>query len=72
MTTKRTHAVIRERIACRLLLVVLTLAFSLWIAPPGTASKLSDSNGESRFTALDGARIHYKSYGKGSEGSSSW
>lgn len=67
MTTKPTHAFLRERIASRLLLVVLTLAFSLGIAPPGTARKISDSNGESRFTALDGARIHYKSYGKGNE-----
>ena len=33
MTTKPTHAFLRERIASRLLLVVLTLAFSLGIAP---------------------------------------
>lgn len=67
MTTKPTHAFLRERIAFRLFLIVFALALALWIAPPETAGKAADSKGESRFTALDGARIHYKSYGKGRE-----
>jgi pimeloyl-ACP methyl ester carboxylesterase len=47
------------------------LFVSLTIAPLATAvssTKAVDSSaGESRFTTLDGARVHYVNYGKGSE-----
>jgi hypothetical protein len=36
----------------------------------GTAPA-SASDGESKFAKLDGARIHYKSYGKGNEAATS-
>jgi pimeloyl-ACP methyl ester carboxylesterase len=56
-----------------LLLVALTLAIALVSAPATTAKKPSASEGQSRYVKLDlgpghdGARIHYKSYGKGRE-----
>jgi len=48
------------------------LVFSLTIAPfanPAVSSTKAegDSAGESRYTTLDGARVHYVNYGKGSE-----
>ena len=48
------------------------LVFSLTIAPfanPAVSSTkaMGDSAGESRYTTLDGARVHYVNYGKGSE-----
>lgn len=42
------------------LVLILTPAFA-------SASATSDKDGDSRFTTLDGARIHYVNYGKGSE-----
>lgn len=48
------------------LLLVLTLASAL-VAPTAKAQQSSVAAGESRSAKLDGARIHYKSYGKGSE-----
>jgi pimeloyl-ACP methyl ester carboxylesterase len=58
-----------------LLLVALTLAIALVGASATTAKKPSASEGQSRYAKLDlgpgaghdGARIHYKSYGKGRE-----
>ena len=47
------------------------LFFSLTIAPLATAvsstKAVNSSAGESRFTMLEGARVHYVNYGKGSE-----
>lgn len=48
------------------LLLVLTLASAL-VAPTAKAQQSSVAEGESRSAKLDGARIHYKTYGKGSE-----
>jgi pimeloyl-ACP methyl ester carboxylesterase len=58
-----------------LLLVALTLAIALVGASATTAKKPAASEGQSRYVKLDlepggghdGARIHYKSYGKGRE-----
>lgn len=49
-----------------LLSLVLILTFVLAIAPAASAQK-AGAEGESHFAKLDGARIHYKSYGKGKE-----
>jgi len=57
------------------LLLILALAVALVSAPAATAKKPSASEGQSRYAKLDlgpgaghdGARIHYKSYGKGRE-----
>jgi pimeloyl-ACP methyl ester carboxylesterase len=56
----------------RFLLLALMLVFTLVLAPSdslGVSSAKTDKGaaGESRFTTLDGARIHYVNYGKGSE-----
>jgi pimeloyl-ACP methyl ester carboxylesterase len=50
-------------------LLVLILAVALVGAPAATAqpAKATGSKGESRYAKLDGARIHYQSYGKGDE-----
>jgi pimeloyl-ACP methyl ester carboxylesterase len=49
------------------LLTIVGLAFVLAGKPAATAQKVSTSAGESRYAKLDGARIHYQSYGKGRE-----
>ena len=55
------------------LLAILALAVALGSAPAATAKKLTTPDGQSQFAKLDlgaghdAARIHYKSYGKGSE-----
>src|SRR5882672_8722434 len=36
-------------------------------APANSTEAEKSANGESRFTSLDGARIHYVNYGKGDE-----
>lgn len=53
----------------RLSLIHLSLVSLVLILTPAftAASATSDKSGESRFTTLDGARIHYVNYGKGSE-----
>ena len=56
----------------RFLFYLTALVFSLTIAPLASpahsTTKASDSSaGESRYATLDGARIHYVNYGKGSE-----
>jgi pimeloyl-ACP methyl ester carboxylesterase len=51
----------------RLLLIIFTLAVALVGAPAAMAKKPAPSAGESRYAKLDGARVHYKSYGKGSQ-----
>ena len=50
-----------------LLLLVLTLAVAFVSAPAAKGQKSSMSGGKSHYTKLDGARIHYQSYGKGRE-----
>jgi pimeloyl-ACP methyl ester carboxylesterase len=55
-----------------LLLVALVLAFALAPSSRFEVAAVQGKNnqgaaGESRFTTLDGARIHYVNYGKGSE-----
>src|SRR5258705_3607908 len=49
------------------LLTIAGLAFVLVGAPAATAQKASTATGESRYATLDGARIHYRNYGKGRE-----
>jgi pimeloyl-ACP methyl ester carboxylesterase len=49
------------------LLTIVGLAVVLVCAPAATAQKSSTSAGKSRYAKLDGARIHYQSYGKGRE-----
>ena len=55
----------------RLLLFTVVL-FALVVARSGSskvssAKKYNSANGESHFTTLDGARIHYVNYGKGND-----
>src|SRR5688572_15479633 len=66
MTMKPVQAFLTTRIASYLLLLVFAFAFSPASAPAQTSNKTA-AKGDSRFTTLDGARIHYKSYGKGNE-----
>lgn len=49
-----------------LVLLVLTLAVA-FVGAPRAAAHPAKTDGESRYAKLDGARIHYKSYGKGDE-----
>jgi pimeloyl-ACP methyl ester carboxylesterase len=63
-----------HRWLCLALAVVFGLAFTSSArleerARPGTTESKDDKSvkGDSRFTTLDGARIHYVNYGKGSE-----
>jgi len=56
----------------RLLFFALTLVFAFAMAPSARPDVSPDRNeksqtAESRWTTLDGARIHYVNYGKGSE-----
>jgi pimeloyl-ACP methyl ester carboxylesterase len=70
MTNKLKHASILKQFAHpdHLLLLLLTLAFVLAISPTASAQKAAVAQqGESHYATLDGARIHYKSYGKGKE-----
>jgi pimeloyl-ACP methyl ester carboxylesterase len=69
MTNKLRHNSFPRQLAHlhRLLLTLLTLAFVLANAPTASAQKAAAAQGESHFAKLDGARIHYKSYGKGKE-----
>src|SRR6266480_4800857 len=62
----------RVRPFSRLLLLTVALVFALALLPSGCfevcAAKASNSaTAESHFTTLDGARIHYVNYGKGSD-----
>lgn len=50
-----------------LLLLFLTLAVAFVSATAAKAQKPSASEGKSHYAKLDGARIHYQSYGKGRE-----
>jgi len=55
----------------RLLLFSLAVLFTLVVAPSArlevNSAQTKNAVGESHFTTLDGARIHYVNYGKGSE-----
>lgn len=69
MTYKSGRALIVNRCArlhC-VLLMFFALTIVLAIGSEAIAHKDSGSAGESRFTTLDGARIHYMTYGKGRE-----
>lgn len=48
-------------------LLFFALAFTLVLATASTATAQDKATGQSRFTKLDGARIHYVNYGKGDE-----
>src|SRR5207247_269597 len=39
----------------------------LFLLAPAAAQKPASSQGEGRYASLDGARVYYKSYGKGNE-----
>jgi pimeloyl-ACP methyl ester carboxylesterase len=73
MTKKLRHACITEpifhlhRLLFAIVLLVAMAIASSTSADFTAASDSKNSTGESRFTTLDGARIHYVSYGKGSE-----
>jgi pimeloyl-ACP methyl ester carboxylesterase len=74
VTTKLRGAFKHERFLHlhRLLLFAVVLVFVLAMAPAGhlkvySANEDKSATGKSRFTTLDGARIHYVDYGKGSE-----
>ncbi len=60
----------RHRLFCFALTAVFALGLTLSHDIRGTrtsATTNDDKTGESRFATLDGARIHYVNYGKGSE-----
>src|SRR5438552_1781499 len=74
MTKKLKDGFIPERILHRhrWLLPALVLIFAFSMAPSARPDIYPDKDktsatGESRFTRLDGARIHYVNYGKGDE-----
>src|SRR5712691_2648168 len=74
MTKKVTQTLTPGRILHlhRLLFFAVALVFALAVARSGrlevsSAKAEKSAAGESRFTTLDGARIHYVNYGKGSE-----
>jgi len=46
---------------------IMGLALLVLASPVAMAQKASSTTGESRYATLDGARIHYKNYGKGRE-----
>lgn len=46
---------------------LLTLSFALFSPSAGSAKPENNPTAESRFTTLDGTRIHYVNYGKGDE-----
>jgi pimeloyl-ACP methyl ester carboxylesterase len=48
-------------------IAVALIAFTLTVSSSSAASAKTTPKAESRFTTLDGARIHYVNYGKGSD-----
>jgi pimeloyl-ACP methyl ester carboxylesterase len=48
-------------------LLVMTFALAFVSSPAAPAQKSSTPEGQSHYAKLDGARIHYQNYGKGSE-----
>jgi pimeloyl-ACP methyl ester carboxylesterase len=81
MTKKLRHAFLPGRMLhlYQLLFFVVAFVFALALAPStrleassakvpqSSAKDVTNSTGESRWTTLDGAHIHYVNYGKGSE-----
>jgi len=72
MTKKLRSAFLPNRILHlhRLFLFAVALVFALTLASSvglEVSSARDEKSGESRFTTLDGTRIHYVNYGKGSE-----
>ncbi len=68
MISKLKHILTTKQIAPAWFpLMILWLALAFVAAPVATAQKASTSAGASRYATLDGARIHYKNYGKGRE-----
>ena len=72
MATKFRKSFGKRRISQRLLCFIGAFAFASTIQPLVSLASSSmkartDSSGESRYASLDGARIHYVNYGKGSE-----
>ena len=68
MTGKLKHILtVKRNKADRFLLTLVALAFALAGTPAASAQKPSPSAGQSRYARLDGARIHYRDYGKGRE-----
>lgn len=73
MSNKFSHAFTHaEKVYRRLfgfaVVLLLALAFAQSVSLRVSLAKFDKSSaGESRFTTLDGARLHYVSYGKGSE-----
>jgi pimeloyl-ACP methyl ester carboxylesterase len=63
------HAVLTKRIESLrwILLTIAVLTWALAGASPAPAQKASTTAAKSRYATLDGARIHYQSYGKGRE-----
>ena len=64
---KHTTPTERDTQSGRFLFMIVGLAFVLMGASPAMAQKSSTSAVKSRYAKLDGARIHYQNYGKGSE-----
>jgi len=74
MTNKLKHTLMPKRILhlYRLFFFALTLVFAFGMAPSARSDPNPDKDekgptAESHWTTLDGARIHYVNYGKGSE-----
>ena len=67
MIAKLNHTLTTKQIAPAWFLWIMGLAILVLAAPVAMAQKASPSTGESRYATLDGARIHYKNYGKGRE-----
>ena len=69
MRDKPGHALFtsQPRHLLRFILLVLALACALLLVPSAKAHKLLAAEGESHYTQLDGARVHYKSFGTGRE-----
>lgn len=69
MTSKLTHALTITRIvqARWFLFITMVLAFVSVGETAAPAQEASTFTGESRYATLDGARIHYQNYGKGSD-----
>ncbi len=65
--TSQTLATNRNAKAGGVLLTMVGLAFLLVGGPAASGQKVSTAAEKSRYATLDGARIHYQSYGKGRE-----
>lgn len=57
----------KTKLATRVSWFLFGLAFLLAGAHSASAQKASTPAGKSHYASVDGTRIHYQSYGKGSE-----